>query len=440
MRPICSGLFLSLLAGLALSGCGESHADPQSQKPPAAIVTAGTPLEKPVTEYVEFTGRTDAAESVEIRARVTGFLKKVFFTAEGEAEANSSGGTGRQAAEGTEVKAGTPLYEIDDREYQADLQDATGELTDYLAQQEKADSDLKRAIVLKEKGNISTEEYERNVTAKKQADAHVESAEAKRDRAKLNVEFSHIAAAISGKISKTEITAGNLIRAENTLLTTIVLQDPIDVYFDMDERTLLTIRRLMVEGKVKGVKVAEGDDKEKFPVEMGLAIDEGYPKQGYIDFLDNRVNPATGTIRVRGVFRNPEFQPQRREMSPGMFCKIRVPLSQPHPALLIAERAIGTDQGRKFVYVINEKNEVVDRTIVPGPIQQGLRVVTSGLKADDKVIIDGMQRVRPGVEVAPKPARMDSRPGDAEADADNAPTDSAAAGESHESSTKHPAE
>ena len=364
--PICSGLLLPLLAGLALTGCGESHADPQSQKPPAAVVTAGRPLEKPVTEYVEFTGRTDAAESVEIRARVTGFLKKVFFTVGGEAEESSSGGTGTQAAEGTEVKAGTPLYEIDDREFQADLQDATGELTDYLAQQEKADSDLKRAIVLKEKGNISTEEYGRNVTAKKQADAHVESAEAKRDRAKLNVEFSHIAAPISGKISKTEITAGNLIRAENTLLTTIVSQDPIDVYFDMDERTLLTVRRLMLEGKVKGVKLAEGDDKETFPVEMGLAIDEGYPKQGYIDFLDNRVNPATGTIRVRGVFRNPEFQPQRREMSPGMFCKIRVPLSQPHPALLIAERAIGTDQGRKFVYVINDKNEVVFRTFSPG--------------------------------------------------------------------------
>jgi len=174
------------------------------------------------------------------------------------------------------------------------------------------------------------------------------------------------------------------------------------VYFDMDERTLLTVRRLMLEGKVKGVKLKEGDDKETFPVEMGLAIDEGYPKPGYIDFLDNRVNPATGTIRVRGVFRNPELQPQRREMSPGMFCRVRVPLSQPHTALLIADRAIGTDQGRKFVYVINDKNEVVDRTIVPGPIQQGLRVVTSGLRANDKVIIDGMQRVRPGVEVAPK--------------------------------------
>src|SRR5262245_36332324 len=378
MRPIFSAALVSLAAAFALPGC-ESHPVSTSEKPPAAVVTAGTPLEKPVTDYVEFTGRTDASESVEVRARVTGFLKKVFFTAGGEADASSSGDAAPQPAEGTEIKAGTPLYEIDDREYKADLQGANGELTTALAQQEKADSDLKRALVLKEKGNISTEEYERNVTAKKQADALVESAEAKRDRAELNVEFSHIAAPISGKISKTEITAGNLIRADNTLLTTIVSQDPIDVYFDMDERTLLTVRRLMLEGKVKGAKLSDKDEKETFPVEMGLAIDEGYPKQGYIDFLDNRVNPATGTIRVRGVFRNPEFQPQRREMFPGMFCRVRVPLGQPRPALLIAERAIGTDQGRKYVYVINEKNEVVDRTIALGPIQEGLREVTSGL-------------------------------------------------------------
>src|SRR5262249_35584383 len=152
------------------------------------------------------------------------------------------------------------------------------------------------------------------------------------------------------------------------------------------------------------------------------------------------VNPATGTIRVRGVFRNPEFQPQRREMFPGMFCRVRVPLGQPRPALLIAERAIGTDQGRKYVYVINEQNEVVDRTIALGPIQEGLRVVTSGLTASDKVIIDGMQRVRPGVEVAPKPARMDSRPGDAEAEADETPADSGGDGKAHESSADHPAE
>ncbi len=421
MRLLCYGLIVPATTLLLFSGCGASHANSTAEKPPAAIVTAGTPVEKPVTDYVEFTGRTDAVDSVEIRARVTGFLKKVFFVNDEESDAKGAGGSATEAREGTEVKAGTKLYEIDDREYQADLQDANGELTTALAQQEKAVSDMKRGITLKDKGNISAEEYERIETAKKQADAHVESAQAKRERAELNVEFSHITAPISGKISRTEVSAGNLIRADNTLLTTIVSVDPIYVNFDLDERTLLTIRKLMLEGKIKNGGTGTTGSKETFSVEMGLAIDVGYPKKGFIDFLDNRVNPATGTIRVRGVFANPEWAPQKREMAPGMFARVRVPLGEPHPALLVAERAIGTDQGRKFVYVIDEKNEVVDRTVTLGPVYDGLRVIAEGLKGGEKVIIDGLQRVRPGVEVAPKPARMDSRPGEIQADEEVAP-------------------
>jgi RND family efflux transporter MFP subunit len=308
------------------------------------------------------------------------------------------------------------------------------------AQQEKAVSDLKRALTLKEKGNISAEEYERNETAKKQADANVESAAAKRDRARLNVEFSSITAPISGKISRTEITAGNLIRADNTLLTTIVSVDPINVYFDLDERTLLAIRKLMREGKIKHGSDTGRDDGESFSVEMGLAIDESYPKRGYIDFLDNRVNPATGTIRVRGVFNNPEFQPQRREMTPGMFARVRVPLSEPHPALLVAERAIGTDQGRKYVYVVNEQNEVVDRTVTLGSVHERLRVITDGLMAGEQVIIDGLQRVRPGSEVAPKPARMDGRPGESEHGPQDDSDNPERAADSPKSSGKRPAQ
>jgi RND family efflux transporter MFP subunit len=428
------------LAVLSLAGCDDSHANSSAEKPPAAIVTAGPPVERPVTDYVEFTGRTDAVESVEVRARVTGFLKKVFFTRDEATDGKSAGGGTAEVAEGTEVQAGTPLYEIDDREYVADLEDAKGELTNYLAQQEKAASDVKRAIMLKEKGSISAEEYERTETAKKQADAHVESAKAKRDRAELNVEFSHIAAPISGKISRTEISAGNLIRAENTLLTTIVSVDPIHVYFDLDERTLLTIRKLMLEGKIKTVRSESTGNQETYPVEMGLAIDEGYPKKGYIDFLDNRVNPATGTIRVRGVFANPAFAPQKREMAPGMFARVRVPLGEPQPSLLVAERAIGTSQARKFVYIVNEKSEVVDRTVTLGAMDGGLRVIAEGLKAGEKVIIDGLQRVRPGAEVQPKPATMDSRPGATDDEQPAVAGGSAHDGESKKTSSKASAE
>src|SRR5258708_32077978 len=166
----------------------------------------------------------------------------------------------------------------------------------------------------------------------------------------------------------------------------------------------------MREGKLK-----IDDAEEKIPVEMALATDDGYPKQGIVDFVDNRVNAATGTIRLRGVFANPEFQPQRREMAPGLFARIRVPLGDPHPVLLVTDRAIGTDQGQKFVYVVDSKNEVVFRAVKLGSVYNGLRVIAEGLSSSDSIIIDGLQRVRPGSSVTPKPGDMRGRPGEATA-------------------------
>jgi RND family efflux transporter MFP subunit len=375
-----------------LGGCAQSQGEANQQKPAAAIVIVSQPVSETVTDYVEFTGRTDAVESVEIRARVTGFLKKVHFK------------------DGAEVKAGELLYQIDDREYQADLDSATAELAMNVAHQAKATTDLKRTTALRDKGSVSVEEFDRADAAKKEADASVESAKAKQERARLNVEFSTIAAPIAGKISRTQITEGNLVRADNSLLTTIVSVDPINAYFDLDERTLLTVRKQMREGKLK-----VENEEEKIPVEMGLPTDDGYPKHGIVDFVDNQVNPATGTIRLRGVFANPEFQPQRREMAPGLFARIRVPLGDPHAALLVTDRAIGTDQGQKFVYVVDSKNEVVFRAVKLGSVHNGLRVITEGLSSSDSIIIDGLQRVRPGSSVTPKPGDMRGRPGEASA-------------------------
>jgi RND family efflux transporter MFP subunit len=390
MRRIHCSLIVATGILPVLSGCDTSHADASREKPPAAIVIVSHPVQETITDYVDFTGRTDAVESVEIRARVTGFLKKVHFK------------------DGAEVKAGELLYQIDDREYQADLDTASAELAMGLAQQVKATTDLKRTTALRDKGSVSAEEFDRTDAAKKEADAAVESAKAKQDRARLNVEFSTITAPIAGKISRTEVTEGNLIRADSTLLTTLVSVDPINANFDLDERTLLTVRKRMREGQLK-----VESEEEKIPVEMGLATDEGYPKHGIVDFIDNRVNPATGTIRLRGVFSNPEFQPQRREMAPGLFARIRVPLGEPHPALLVTDRAIGTDQGQKFVYVVDGKNEVVFRAVKLGSVQNGLRVIAEGLSSSDSIIIDGLQRVRPGSEVTPKPGDMRGRPGEA---------------------------
>jgi RND family efflux transporter MFP subunit len=307
--------------------------------------------------------------------------------------------------DGVEVDKDTPLYEIDDREYQADLASARAELAGAKAHQEKATTDFKRMEALKQKGAASAEEYDRTDAAKKEADAAVESAEAKRIRAELNVDFSKIAAPIAGKISRSKITEGNLINADTTVLTSIVSVEPMYVYFDVDERTMLTVRKRVRDGQLEGKKAQE------IPVLMGLTIDKDYPHVGRIDFLENRVDPRTGTFRVRGTFENPRPEKGERVMDPGLFARIRVPIGDPKTALLVTERAIGTDQGQKFLYVVDDKNEVVFRPVQLGAIHDGLRVISEGVNAGERVIIDGLQRVRPGSVVNPKPGDMRSRPG-----------------------------
>lgn len=376
---------------LFLPGCGESSAHSGGNKLPPAVVVVSTPVEQSVIDSVDFTGRTDAVDTVEIRARVTGFLDKVSFE------------------DGAEVEAAAPLYHIDDREYQADFEAADAELSAGLARQEKAGTDFKRVQTLREKGAVSAEEFDRADAGKKEADAAVQSAKAKKDRAQLNLDFSKIAAPIAGKTSRTQITEGNLVNADKTLLTTIVSVDPMYVYFDIDERTMLTVRKKIREGKL------EAKDDKEVPVLMGLAIDDGYPHEGHIDFFDNRVDPNTGTIRARGVFSNRMPKVGKRVLTPGLFARVRVPISDPHPALLVTGRAIGTELGQKFVYVVDDKNEVASRPITLGAVHEGLRVVSAGITAKDRVIIDGLQRVRPGSVVEPKPGTMWMRPGEAAA-------------------------
>ncbi|MFN0056725.1 MAG: efflux RND transporter periplasmic adaptor subunit [Planctomycetales bacterium] len=390
------------LSGL-LAGCSHSQGAFEPQQLPRAIVIVSRPVTQEVVDYVEYTGRTDAAESVEIRARVTGFLNKVLFV------------------DGAEVEQGTPLYAIDDREYQAALDSARAEVASAVAHQAKANTDFSRVESLKQKGAVSAEEYDRADAAKKEADAAVQSAESKQERSQLDVDFSRIAAPIAGKISRSEITQGNLIKANLTLLTTIVSVDPMYVYFNVDEPTLLSLRRQVRDGQL------ESKRNGGIPVEMGLTIDNDYPHVGMIDFIENRVDPRTGTIRVRGKFDNPLPERGERVLDVGLFAQVRVPIGRPRESLLISPRAIGTDQGQKFVYVVDEQKEVSRRPIQIGKLHDGLRVVTSGLTTRDLVIIDGLQRVRPGVVVEAKPGDMRSRPGGEASPEIPAPDDSATA-------------
>jgi len=387
--PRLPAVLLSLPAVLALAGCDHSQAESNRQKPPPTVVIVSAPVEQSVVDFVDYTGRTEAAETVEIRSRVTGFLQAVKFE------------------DGAEVAKDAPLYQIDDREYKADLESAQGQLKSAQAHQEKTTTDFKRMAALKDKGAASAEEYDRADAAKKEADAAVESGQAQVDRAQLNVDFSTISAPIAGKISRTQITEGNLINANQSVLTNIVSVDPINVLFDVDERTVLTIQKAIREGQLGSKKT---DDPT---ILLGLTTDTDYPHVGEIDFIDNKVDPRTGTIRVRGKFQNPKPERGDRTLTPGLFSRIRVPLGKPHTALLITERAIGTNQGQKFIYVVDDKNEVAFRAIKLGATHDGLRVVAEGLKAGERLIIDGLQRVRPGSIVDPKLHDMRSRPGDA---------------------------
>jgi multidrug efflux system membrane fusion protein len=235
-----------------------------------------------------------------------------------------------------------------------------------------------------------------------QAQALVEASLATVDVYKLNLEFTRVTSPIDGMVSRYFLTPGNLVMQDQTLLTTVVSLDPMHAYFDMDEPTLLRIRRAINEGKVK----PRGPDRD-IPLLMGLQGEEGFPHRGSVNFVNNVVNPSTGTIAVRGVFPNPLPPGGRRLLSPGMFVRIRLPIGEPHPALLVIDRAVGSDQGLPFVYVVDDQHKVQYRRVTTGPLQEdGLRVVETGLQPDDWVVTGGLMQVRPRMEVQPEQRPM----------------------------------
>jgi len=366
----------ALAIGLLATGCGK-HASKTA--PPPAVVTVVQPISREIVEWDDYIGRLEAPETVEIRARVSGYLDKVHFK------------------EGKEVKKGDLLFTIDPRPYQAEYDHADAEYERAVSQTDLAKNDFERAKRLIATKAISEEDYDTKSKTYTAAQAAVKSAKAALESAKLNLEFTQIHAPINGRISRAVVTEGNLISSGvggsgATLLTTIVSLDPLYLYGDADERSILKYLRLRREGK----RVSARD--EEIPAEMGLSDEPGFPHSGYIDFVDNRVDPNTGTMRARGVFSNADHS-----LSPGFFARIRIPGSGKYPALLIPDRALGSDQAQKFVYVVNAEKKVEFRPVQIGPMIDGLRVVRSGLKAEEQVIVEGLMRVRPGVVVDPKP-------------------------------------
>ena len=377
-------IVVGLLATLGASGCTKAPA----KVAPAEAVTipVSLPVAREVTDYVEFTGRTNAVQAVDIRPRVTGYLTKISFK------------------EGADVKAGDVLFEIDPRPYQAQFDQASGLVNLYQAQLKLARINYARDLAINERvpGSVSQQQLDQDLAAEQEADARVKSYENNRETYQLNLDFCRVKSPIDGHISRYYLTAGNLVNQDQTVLTTVVSQDPMYAYFDMDEPTLLQVRRAINEGRIK-----PPEPDQALPVFMGLQGEEGFPHQGAINFLDNQVDPTTGSILVRGTFPNPRPERGIRLLSPGMFVRIRLPIGQPHRALLVADRALGSDQGLRYLDVVDARGEVQYRRVTTGPLQEdGLRVIASGLGADELVVVGGLQQVRPRMKVATEKVAM----------------------------------
>ena len=326
-----------------LSGCGQ----PLQPSPPSTPkVRVAHPIERDVTEYAYFTGRTAAAQSVDVQSRVTGYLESIDFEP------------------GAEVKTGARLFKIDPRPYQATLDEATSQVHLAEARQKLAAANYKRALeVAKTPGAITQQEIDRDNARLSESEAAVAAAKANSESAKLNLEFTDILSPIDGIVGRDLLTVGNLVSQDNTLLTTVVSEDPIHVYFDVDERTMLRVERLVGEGKIR-VK----DKKRIIPVQLGLADEpKEYPHEGHIDFINNQLDASTGTIQVRGEFSNPAMKEGGpRLLQPGLFVRVRLPIGPPYKALVVPQAAVGADQGRKYLLAVAKTTSLNTGPSPPG--------------------------------------------------------------------------
>lgn len=371
------GLRARLLAAtaLALLGLGVSSCDLSTREahataaPPAPGVSVARPVVARTTEWDEFTGHSEAVESVDIRARVGGHLQRVGFV------------------HGALVKKGDVLFVLDARPYQADLARAGGELARAEASASLARREEARARQLFETHTIAEREFDAQSNALLQVAASSRIAAASMTAAQLSIEYATIRAPISGRIGRALVTPGNLVSPGSTPLATLVSVDPLHVYVDVDEARALRYRAQL--------------GSTRLAAHVGFADEDGYPHDGAIDFIDNRVDEATGTVKVRAVIANPDGR-----LSPGLFARMRLPASAERDALLVSDRAIGTDQSRKFVYVVGADEKVESRTVKLGPLHDGLRIVREGVTDADRVVVNGLQRVRPGAAVSAKAVAM----------------------------------
>ncbi|CAM7311236.1 efflux RND transporter periplasmic adaptor subunit [Phytobacter diazotrophicus] len=368
----------AVLLSVMLVGCDEGVA--QNAVPQAPAVSAADVVVKSISQWDSFNGRIEAVESVQLRPRVSGYIDKVNYT------------------DGQEVKKGEVLFTIDDRTYRAALEQAQATLARAKTQASLAQSEASRTDKLINTNLVSREEWEQRRSAAAQAQADIRAAQAAVDAAQLNLDFTKVTAPIDGRASRALITSGNLVTAGDSasVLTTLVSQKTVYVYFDVDESTYLHYQNLARSGQ------GASSNHLALPVEIGLVGEDGYPHQGKVDFLDNQLTPSTGTIRMRAILDNAQ-----RQFTPGLFARVRLPGSAEFKATLIDDKAVLTDQDRKYVYIVDKEGKAQRRDITPGRLAAGLRIVQKGLNPGDKVIVDGLQKVfMPGMPVNAKTVAM----------------------------------
>ncbi|MEQ7918236.1 multidrug efflux RND transporter periplasmic adaptor subunit MexE [Xanthomonas sp. WHRI 1810A] len=364
---------LAALALVVISACGKT---PEATVAPAAAkVSVAKVLEQPINEWDEVTARLEAPETVQVRPRVSGQIDAVAFT------------------DGELVKKGDLLFQIDPRPFQADVDRLQAQLQQARATASNSANEAQRGERLRSNNAISAELADSRNTNAQESKAAVAAIQAQLDLARLNLSFTRVTAPISGRVSRAEITAGNIVTADTTPLTSLVSTDRVYAYFDADERVFLKYNQLARDGK-RG---------QTTPVYMGLSNESDNPHLGQMNFVDNQVNPKTGTIRGRAVFDN-----SKGDYTPGLYARLKLVGSGTYSAMLIKDEAVGTDLGKKFVLVVDKDNKAIYRTVDLGPKLEGLRIVRSGLAKDDRIVVNGLQRVRPGTPIDPQDTPMAS--------------------------------
>ena len=361
-------LFPSLLLALSsVAAC--THVETAAAPPPLPQVTAAAAIARPVTDWDEFTGRLEPVQSVGVRPRVSGLISNVTFD------------------EGSLVRQGQLLFQLDDRPFVAQVERLRAELAQARAAADRAGSEGRRADRLAADNAMSLEERERRGGAAAEATAHVDAVAAALRAAQLDLDFTRVTSPIAGRVSRALVTRGNLVsggQGDATLLTTVVSVDPIYASFDADEQTFLRYGE-----RVRGN--GRGGSRGDLPIQMALADEQNFPHRGSLQFLDNRLDPSTGTINGRAIFRNPD-----QRLTPGLFVRLRLPGSASYQGVLVEDRAVGTDLDRRFVLVVGADKTIASRPVTLGPVVEGLRVVRQGLEAGELVVVNGLQRVRPG--------------------------------------------